>query len=827
MSSAKERVRVTACTLRHVVLVVAALFSRGAVAQVPVVEPKPASAGESRALTAQDYARAERFLHANKDRYLVNADVAPHWIREGNQERLWFRLADEGGGHRFLIIDPRSAEQRPAFDHTALARVIGAALGKPVDPEKLPFQSFRFVTDSTVGTASSGGAAIEFLLENELWGCNSKECTRAPRPKAASTSQVVSPDGRWAVYLQGNNLWLRATDGSVDTALTTDGELNHAYAGSTGNNLSPVRRQSLGSQATPVVLWSPDSRRVLTHQVDERKVGDLALVQSTPPDGQSRPKLFTYKYSMLNDEHQALIEPVVIDVTSRALTRLQTDPIATPFVTLIEQRRMWWSEDSERVFYVVEGRFARTMTLFEAQADSGSVREVIREESSRYLQIGDVAQPPVVRTLLSGDVIWFSERDGWGHLYRYSGATGKLRNRITSGAWGVRSIVRVDEKRGWIYFLANGREPGRDPYLRALYRVRPDGSGLKLLTPELGEHELATMAEARGQLAQNPLARESELLAFSPSGEHFVHAWSRPDAPPVTALRRADGTLVEVLARADIPKLRAEGVSLPETFRAVAADGRTPLYGILFRPSTFKPGVRYPVVDSIYPGPQINRAWRSFIRSAFDPLEAQAIAELGFVVVSIDGRGTPLRSREFLDNSYGKLSTAGNLDDHIAVLRQLAARNPWMDLDRVGVYGQSGGAFAATRAVLAHPEFYKVAVAASGNHDQRGYLAIWGETYLGPDDGHNYADAANAALAANLKGKLLLIHGEMDDNVHPAHTLRLVDALIRANKDFELLIVPNATHLIMNAYPRRRQWDFLVRNLMGVEPPAGYTMQTP
>ena len=387
----------------------------------------------------------------------------------------------------------------------------------------------------------------------------------------------------------------------------------------------------------------------------------------------------------------------------------------------------------------------------------------------------------------------------------YDGKTGKLKHQITSGAWVVRDIIRIDDVGRWLYFTGAGREPARDPYYQHLYRIKLDGSLLELLTPENAHHE----------------------VSFSPSGNYFIDTYSRVNLPPVSVLRTADGRLVRKLETADISNLLESGWKYPQPFRVKARGDSTDIYGVIYFPSNFDNQKKYPVIESIYPGPQVIRTQKDFSPMGYG--ECQALAELGFIVVTIDGMGTPFRSRAFHDVSYGNLGEAGGLQDHVSGFRQLAVERPYMDLSRVGIYGHSGGGYASTRAILAYSDFYKVAVSSAGNHDQRGYLANWGERYQGLPNGANYEGQDNASLAKNLQGKLLLAFGDMDDNVHPALTIQVIDALIKANKDFDLILLPNANHSFRqpsrSPYFTRRLWDYFVRHLKGVEPPAGFAIQ--
>jgi len=769
-------------------------------------------------ITAADYARAERFLFWNKDTYVSNADIQHHWI--GNEDRFWYLRTTPQGDKQFVVVDAASGHRTPAFDQQKLADSLSKLTGKKVEPGKLPFTVFRFVQNNK---------AIQFETSGALWICQTETaaCQRDTE-QVRKPNQSASPDGKWAVYIRDHNLWAHARSGDApDFQLTTDGVEHFEYGLPPGDNREAITDQRRPEGVPPEVLWSPDSNSILTYRLDERKVKDLWLVQASPGDLSSRPKLYTYRYAMPGDENVATVRLVIIRLDTHRQVEVET-PLYALGWGLLSTGYSWWSADSKRVYFLKRARFSKSVSLNVAEAATAQVREILQESGSTPVRVSDgntgVWSKPSVKILKNGDVIWFSERDGWGHLYYYDGARGKLRNQITKGEWVVRGIAHVDESAHKIYFLASGRPGARDPYEQRLYRINYDGSGLQLLTPEDAEHT--------GTVEEPPpvddFVTPEEKEQFAPSGRYFLDSFSWPDTPPVFVLRKADGRLVAELERADVSKLASGGRTPIESFQVLAADGKTPIYGNLFRPSTFNPANRYPIIDSDYPGPQVARTSRTFASAVFDGLDAQALAELGFVVVTIDGRGTPHRSKAFLDYSYGNLGKASDFEDHIAGLRQLAQRYPYLDIDRVGIEGVSGGGFAALHAILAYPDFYKVAVSASGNHEQRNLYAFWGETYMGPLNQDVYKEASYLGLAGNLKGKLLLMHGEMDDNVPPAMTLKVAKALIDANKDFEMLIMPDYNHgAAMSPYFIRRKWDFFVRNLLGADPPAQYVIQQP
>jgi dipeptidyl-peptidase-4 len=771
----------------------------------------------SGALTADDYARAERFLPWNKDRYVINGDIQHHWI--GNDERFWYLRTNSAGEKEFVVTDAASGAQMPAFDHQKVADALSRLTGKKVEAGQLPFSSFRYVQNNT---------AIQFRFAEKLWTCQLRTSTCVETSPDAAANEAVSPDGRWAAFLKDRNVWVRPISGGAEFPLTMDGIEHYGYAASPGISCHPITDIRHPKPTPPQVIWSPDSRYLLTHRLDERNVNDLFLIQSVPEDGGIRPKLYKYRYSMPGDEHLPLLEPVVFDVATRRQVNLLTRQLVCFSVTLIEKHDTWWSVDGKTVYYLHRDRFSKSVCLNRADPATGAVSEVLRETSDTVVYTNaNFFDFPAVRTLKNGDVIWYSPRSGWGHLYYY-GRDGALRHQITRGEWTVRGIVRVDEADKSVYFMGSGREEGRDPYERRLYSIQFDGSGLRLLTPEEAEHEPRAQSLSTDDKALTA-AEVAERNAFSPSGRYFIDSYSRPDRPPVLVLRAADGRLIKQLEEADISKLRAGGYTPIEPFQVLAADGKTAIYGNLFRPSMFDPARKYPIIDANYPGPQTIRSRKRFSAAVFDDEEAQGLAELGFIVITIDGRGTPNRSRAFLDYSYGRLDKASDIADHITGIRQLAQRYPYMDVDRVGIYGISGGGFRAAQSILAYPDFYKVAVSSEGNHDQRGNLTCWGETYNGPVDQSDYLASSTPPLAAHLKGKLLLMHGEMDDNVSPTLTMKLIDALIKANKDFDLLIMPNENHdtAFKSPYFIRRKWDYFVRHLLGGEPPANYAITPP
>jgi len=618
----------------------------------------------------------------------------------------------------------------------------------------------------------------------------------------AARNDVPSPDGKRSVFIKDWNLWVRDVGSGQETQLTTDGVKDFGYA---TDNAGWARSER------PIVSWSPDSKKIATFQQDQRQVGEMYLVNTQV----GHPTLQAWKYPLPGDEHVAMIHRVIVNVDDKRVVRLKIHPDqyrSTPCDNLACRGGSWddvqWNPDSSNVAFVSTSRDHRKEQLRIADAATGAVREVFEETVSTFFESGN-GRINWRYLPASNEVIWFSERDNWGQLYLYDLQSGKLKHQITSGEGNVTQLLRVDEKQRLLIFQGVGREKGRDPYFTHLYRIGMDGKNAALLTPEDANHE----------------------ITLSDSGDYFVDSYSKPDVPPVAVLRDLTGKLVLTLEKADISKLLATGWKPPTPVTVKGRDNQTDLYGLMFKPTNLDPAKKYPIVNHIYPGPQTGSVGsRSFSPARGD---AQALAELGFVVVEIDGMGTPWRSKKFHEAYFGDMGD-NTLPDQVTAMKQLAQKYPWIDIDKAGIYGHSGGGFATAGAMFRYPDFFKVGISESGNHDNRVYEDDWAEKWQGllkknPDGASNYDDQANQNHAKNLKGHLLLAHGTLDGNVPPNNTLLVVDALIKANKDFDLLMLPNQAHGYGNAsnYMTRRRWDYFVRYLLGAEPPKEYELRPP
>jgi dipeptidyl-peptidase-4 len=764
-----------------------------------VLFASPLAAQQTRPLTAEDYARAERYLGTNTAPLVSGTNVRPTWLADGGG-RFWYRTTVPNGTS-FVLVDPVRGTRVSAFDQTRLAAALATASGTKVDGNQLPIQALELSKDNRKLNVSV--QARRWTCDLQRYACTADTTAVAPRGTPPANSSV-SPDGKWAAYIKDYNLWAKDLTSNQETQLTTDGIKDFGYA---TNNAGWVHSDR------PVVTWSADSRQIATFQHDGRGVRDMHLVATNV----GPPRIETWKYPMPGDSVIFRISRVIITQGADGrprLVRLQMPP---------DQHRstvsdhvacgggicdVQWYPDGSHLAFISSSRDHKTAWFRVADAQSGEVRTLFEEKMAT--QVGDASLTENLWRVLpaSNELIWWSQRENWLHLYLYDLTSGQLKNRITSGEGNVDDIIHVDEKGRTIYFLGAGKEAGRDPYFQHLYKIGFDGRGQTLLTPENANH----------------------IVTMSPDGKYFVDSYSTPDTPPITVLRDANGKLIQTLERADVSRLLATGWKPPTPVRMKARDGKTDIYGLMYTPSKLDSTKKYPIVNQIYPGPQSGSVGpRSWSPARGD---TQALAELGFVVVQIDGMGTPGRSKEFMDYYYGRMND-NTIPDQVAGMKELAQRYPFIDIEKVGIWGHSGGGFATAAAMFRAPDFFDVGIAESGNHDNRNYEDDWGERYqgllvrTGPSD--NYAAEANQTHAANLKGKLLLAHGGMDDNVPPYNTNLVVDALIKAGKDFDLINFPNARHGYGpdSFYMMRRRWDYFVKNLLGAEPPKEYQIGRP
>ncbi|BDU73199.1 S9 family peptidase [Mesoterricola silvestris] len=717
--------------------------------------------------TRADYERAARLKGATAA-FFARASLRPVWREDGTS--FWYRREDAQGRRAWVKVAAATGAREPAFDHGQLAAGLAKATGRPCDPERLPLEDLIL---------PAGGRAVQFRTDGGWWALDPATGAVAsilpPRPPAppepgtpAPRGPVTSPNGCYVARVEASNVVVRTLGGKVVHA-TTDGVASNPYTGA--------------------VDWSPDSRRLVAQRATVVPLHRVTFVESSPRD-QVEPRVHTQDYAKPGDP-LPVVRPVLVDVEARTCVPADERLAPTPYADYGDGLAVHWAPDGSRFFYVYNQRGHQVLRVIAVDAATGAARTVIDERSPTFI---DYSGKQFLEYLDgTGELVWMSERSGWNHLYLVDAATGRVKNPITRGEWVVRSVVHVDAKARQVLLLAGGIVKGQDPYYLHLVRVGFDGSNPRVLTQGDGTH----------------------TVTLSPDRAAFVDVWSRVDRAPVAELRRtADGALVAELECWDAAELARCGWRAPERFTAKGRDGATDIHGVIYRPSNYDPGKKYPVIEYIYAGPQGSFAPKAFTRA---PLHAD-LAELGFILVALDGMGTSHRSKAFHDVCWKNLGDAG-FPDRILWMKAAAARDPAMDLDRVGIYGGSAGGQDALRGLLAFGDFYKAGVADCGCHDNRMDKVWWNEQWMGWPVGPHYAEQSNVANAARLKGRLLLLVGEMDTNVDPASTMQVVDALVRADKDFEMLVVPGSDHGTLRIpHVERRMKDFFVRGLLGVEP---------
>jgi dipeptidyl aminopeptidase/acylaminoacyl peptidase len=720
-----------------------------------------------------DYKRA----YALRERYAALAHHIPDPVqRIEDSPAFWYRKSVPGG-HEFVRVEAGAApEKRPAFDHEKLAACLTKAGTESFTALKLPFSQFTFVEK---------GQAIEFNLGDGRWraSVDGATCQRTgpavpPGPRGPgrppADRAIASPDGKWEALVRNYNVVLRPKGKTEWTPLSFDGSEGNAYQISS-------------------LVWSPDSSRLAVYRVRPGYTRLVHYVESSPAD-QLQPKHSTIEYAKPGDALDVQ-QPALFEIATKKQFRVDNRLFPNPY----QLSRLAWWKDSRAFTFEYNQRGHQLYRVIEVDARTGAARTVIEEAPETFFCYSGKR---FRHNLDDGrEMIWMSERDGWNHLYLYDAVTGRVKSQVTRGNWVVRGVEHVDEAKRQVLFRASGMDAGQDPYFVHYFRINLDGTGLTRLTAA-GFHHSAV---------------------FTPDYARFADVSSRVDSPPVVELRSAaDGSKIAELDRGEIAQLTAAGWRPPEVITSVARDGKTSIWGILVKPSNFDPSKKYPVIEYIYAGPQ-----DSFVPKSFSVNSSmQALAELGFIVVQIDGMGTSNRSKAFHDVAWKNLADAG-FPDRKLWHRQVAAKYPWYDLSRLGIFGHSAGGQNALGALLFHPDFYKAAVASCGCHDNRMDKIWWNEQWMGWPLGPEYIACSNVENAPKLKGKLLLSVGEMDSNVDPASTYQVVNALIKAGKTFDLLVLPGQGHSNGGPYGDRKRYDFFVRHLLGVEPPDWNTLDVP
>jgi dipeptidyl-peptidase 4 len=776
-----------------------------------------------------NYQLAARYTPRKLDRMIFSTSVDPHWLKQS--DRFWY-VYETPNGKNWYIVDPAAGSKKLLFDNARLAAELTRIIRDPFDAQHLAIDSMRFVKDENWiqfevlsteeievkdSTAKKGAPPKKerkrYYFEYNINSGQLVQLTDFKKPKRNPRWASVSPDGKTILFARNYNLYamdranyekaLQNEDDSTiqETQWTTDGVEYFEYGFSQNEN--NVEKEKNRKKRKPVfAYWSPDSRHFTLVRSDQRAVKDLWVINSV---ADPRPTIETYKYHMPGEKEAPVAYVLLFDAANRTKKELdvkqfkdQTIGVWTRPQPVNTRDDDWrptiWLGNNNQFYFNRTSRDLKRIDVCLVDINTGMVKPLIEERMNTYVELRRLG---LVND--GNELIQWSERDGWAHFYLYD-ANGKLKNQITSGAFHCEDILGIDEKKRVLYFSANGREPNEDPYLQHLYRVNFDGTGLRLLNPGEYEHDMSM----------------NDNMRF------FVDNYSRVNTTPRSALFSSDGRKILDLETADLSSLFASGYKFPEVFRVKADDGITDLYGVMYKPFDFDSTKKYPIIQYVYPGPQTEAVNKSFGRG-FDRIDR--MAQLGFIVVTVGNRGGhPSRSKWYHNYGYGNLRDYG-LADKKAAIEQLVDRYPFIDGTRVGIHGHSGGGFMSTAAILVYPEVFKVAVSSAGNHDNQIYNRWWSEKHHGVkeqtsekgDTSFIYNIEKNPDLARNLKGKLLLFHGDIDNNVHPANTIRMANALIKANKRFDMILLPGQRHGFgdMTEYWFWRTADYFSNYLLG------------
>lgn len=730
-------------------------------------------------ITEETYHKAEYFLSGNIQKKVYHLEVIPNWLED--KKSFWHQTYTKEG-KRFFHTNIEKGETKLAFDHAELAKLLSEEIGETIESTNLPFNRIQL----------KGDGAVEFEYLNKNWNYKNGELkSHKTSPNTRDRSISISPDGNWKAYVRNFNLFVESQETGEVIQLSFDAKKDYEYASFWG--WSDMIMGENGSRPEHLSInWSPDSKKIQTQIVDLRLAEKMLLLDNSQDD-KFRPQLMGYYRASPGDTTVVMYTPVLFDLETKETTKFQG--LSLPhFIGMYFN----WDGKSENIYGTYIERGFKSFDLIEINTDSREIRKVYSESSPTHINNNNI-----FRRLDNGQFILGTEKSGWNQLYLMDWKTGKLINRITSGEFVVKNLLSVDEENKVVYFEAAGKEKDVNPYYSFVYKVNFDGTGLELLTPENAYHD----------------------ISFSNGKDYFIDNYSTVNQPTVSVVRELKtGKIVHQVSKADISNLLKKGYQSPTQFTATAKDGKTTIYGIYYVPTDFNSKHKYPIIDYTYSGPHIDITPKTF-KAGLIGLQ-QPMAELGFVVVTVDGLGTFGRGKAFNDVSYNNLGDGTT--DHVLAIKELAGKNKFMDIDKVGIFGHSAGGYDAGRAMLLHQDFYKVGVASAGDHDHRMEKAWWPEMYMGYPVGDFYHEQSNVTNAANLKGYLLLAHGGIDENVNPSATFKLAEALINAGKDFDLFIWPSRNHSFGRTdgdYFTKKRWDYFIEHLMGEKPIRHYQIQ--
>ena len=729
----------------------------------------------------KDYQEAEKWLYNNSRGKIYNAGIQANWIGQGDS--LWYTTKTRKGKEYFLV-NVKQKQKTSLFNHEKLAAQISEALNKEYKAYDLNLTHINL----------KGKDILNFALDTSYFkiSLSDYKIQKTDRPEKRKPTELPAPNTKRIAFIKDYNIYLKDKDGSNEVQLSKDGCETLSY----GNSIPWVfvrnenNKQDVEYEIS--AYWSPDSKYLICSKYNRKEAQNLYMYNCAPEKG-LRAEVYSYERALAGDTCLAQTSYVIFNAETG--NEIQCDlPENASFL----EGGFEWKSNSH-AYTIRYQRGYQTRELIDIDVETGKTRTVISETAATYV---DVNMLLYRITTSSNNIIWSSEKEGWNQLYVYDYKTGKQINKINTGEYVVREICKVDEKKEKLYFTACGNEKG-DPYYTYLYSINFDGSGLKLLSPENATHS----------------------CTISPNGKYVFDDYSRVDLPNHFLLRNAkNGTKILDLAQLDIDDILAMGWKAPEMYTVKARDNKTDIYGVIYRPFKMDSAKKYPIIDGTYSGPQTIRTPKTFTSALFSM--DVSIAQIGFIVMTVDGLGSAYRTKKFHDVSYKNLGDIG-APDHIKAIKEMAAKYPYIDIENVGIYGHSAGGYDAAHALLTHPNFYKVGVSSAGNHDHRIAKAWWPELYMGFPAGKHYDEQSNLFLADQLQGKLMLAHGNMDNNVNAASSMRMANALIKANKDFELLLIPECDHssLYYNKYFIRKRWDFFVKNLWHKEVPNSYLIK--